>query len=160
VARGEASAGEGPPPGSPFAGLSTLFSPQLALAATTIRPPWCLSVSLSFFSWNWDLNSGLCTCKSRHSTAWATTLVHFALVILQVGVSQTVYPAWPPTAILQISASQVARITVVSHQCLTVCLFLHLPVLPLLLCHIVTQYTRRGTSSLQNHEPQEPLFFL
>jgi hypothetical protein len=48
VARGEASAGEGPPPGSPFAGLSTLFSPQLALAATTAA------------SASWGTSPGVC----------------------------------------------------------------------------------------------------
>jgi hypothetical protein len=35
------------------------------------------------------------------------TLVHFALVILEMGVLRTICPGWPWTGILQISASQV-----------------------------------------------------
>jgi hypothetical protein len=38
------------------------------------------------------------------------------------GVSWTIYPGWPWTLILPISASQVARITGVSHQCLALLL--------------------------------------
>jgi hypothetical protein len=45
--------------------------------------------------------------QSRHFTTWAIPLVHFALVILEMGVSQTI--------ILPISASQVAKIIGVSH---------------------------------------------
>jgi hypothetical protein len=35
---------------------------------------------------------------------------------LEMGVSRTIYPRWPQTVILPISASQVARITDVSFQ--------------------------------------------
>jgi hypothetical protein len=51
------------------------------------------------------------------STIWATPPVHFALVILEMGVLQTICLDWPWTVILLISASQVARITGVSHWC-------------------------------------------
>jgi hypothetical protein len=53
--------------------------------------------------------------QSRCSTAWATPPVHFALVILEMGVPWTICPGWPWTVILPISTSQVARITGVSH---------------------------------------------
>jgi hypothetical protein len=42
--------------------------------------------------------------------------VHFALVILDIGVSKTISLGWPQTVILQISTSQIARITGMSHQ--------------------------------------------
>jgi hypothetical protein len=42
--------------------------------------------------------------------------VHFALFILEMGVSQTICPGWPQIVNLPISAFQVARITGVSHQ--------------------------------------------
>jgi hypothetical protein len=53
------------------------------------------------------------TC--RHSTTWATLPVHFILVILELGVLWPVCPDWPRTSILLISASQVTKITGVSH---------------------------------------------
>jgi hypothetical protein len=63
-----------------------------------------------------QLNSGLRTCKAE-----ATCPVHFALAILVMGVSQTIYPGCPQMVILWISVSQVARITGVSHRCLALC---------------------------------------
>jgi hypothetical protein len=42
---------------------------------------------LFFVWWDWGLNSGL--------PARATPAVHFALVILEMGVSRTVCPYWP-----------------------------------------------------------------
>jgi hypothetical protein len=57
-----------------------------------------------FFFWrDWGLNLGLCTWALA---TWATPAVHFALVILGM----------PWTTILQISASQVARIPGASHR--------------------------------------------
>jgi hypothetical protein len=47
------------------------------------------------------------------------TPVHFALVILEMGISQTICTGWTLTAILLILASQVARIIGVGHQHLT-----------------------------------------
>jgi hypothetical protein len=55
--------------------------------------------------------------QSRCSTAWTTPSVHFPLVNLKTDVSQTLCSGWPQTAILLISASQVARIIDVSHRC-------------------------------------------
>jgi hypothetical protein len=43
------------------------------------------------------------------------TSVHFALVILEMGVLRTLCPGWPLTSVLLITTSQVARITSVSH---------------------------------------------
>jgi hypothetical protein len=60
--------------------------------------------------WDWGLNSAL-HLQSRHSTAWATPPVHFALVILEMGVSGIVCPGWSLTMILPILASQVAWAT-------------------------------------------------
>jgi hypothetical protein len=67
--------------------------------------------SLSFW-WDWGLNLAL-HLQSRHSTAGATPLVHFVLVWSW----GTICQVWPWTKILPISASQVARIIGVSHQC-------------------------------------------
>jgi hypothetical protein len=47
---------------------------------------------------------------SRCSTACVTLPVRFALVILEMGVSQTICPSRPQTKILLISASHEARI--------------------------------------------------
>jgi hypothetical protein len=67
-----------------------------------------------FFLWDWSLNSGLHTCKARHSTAWATPPVHFPLVISGME-SCELSPSTPWGLALNccppISASQVARIT-------------------------------------------------
>jgi hypothetical protein len=63
---------------------------------------------LQIFFMGLDLNSGLQACKAG-TTTWDTPPVHFALVILEMGVSQTICPGWPQTLILQISASQVVR---------------------------------------------------
>jgi hypothetical protein len=62
---------------------------------------------------------GLCklrtlSLQSRCSTAWARPPAHFALVIL----------GWPQTSVLLTSASQVARITCVSHWHLAFARFL------------------------------------
>jgi hypothetical protein len=61
--------------------------------------------------------------QSRCSTAGATPPVRFALVILEMRVSRTICLSWPRTIILPISASQVARITGVSHQLLVTCFY-------------------------------------
>jgi hypothetical protein len=53
--------------------------------------------------------------QSRHSTAWATPPVHFALVILKMGSCELFPPGWPQITILLISASQVAKIAGRSH---------------------------------------------
>jgi hypothetical protein len=53
--------------------------------------------------------------QSRHTISWATPPVHFALIILEMGVSWTICPGWPRTEILPISTYQVTRITGVSH---------------------------------------------
>jgi hypothetical protein len=54
--------------------------------------------------------------QSTPCTIWITSPVHFALVILEMGVSWTVYHGWPRTTHLPISASQVARIIGVSNS--------------------------------------------
>jgi hypothetical protein len=60
-----------------------------------------------FFWWDWGLNSGLHACKAYTLSLEPHTLpVHFALVILEMGVSQTICLGWPQTCILLISASQ------------------------------------------------------
>jgi hypothetical protein len=56
----------------------------------------------------WGLNSG---------PPWATPPALFCDGIFRDRVSWTIYPSWLWTAILLISASWVARITGVSHQC-------------------------------------------
>jgi hypothetical protein len=55
--------------------------------------------------------------QSRCFTTWATPPVHFALVILEMGVLSTSCPSWLQTTILPISDSQIAKITGVSYQC-------------------------------------------
>jgi hypothetical protein len=47
--------------------------------------------------------------QSKCSITWATPPGHFALIILEMGVSQTIGQDWPWTVILLISASQGAR---------------------------------------------------
>jgi hypothetical protein len=77
-------------------------------------PPYILSFFF-FFWWGWNFELRALCLQSSHSYPWATPSVHFALVILEDGVSWTICPYWPLTMILQISASQVARITGMSH---------------------------------------------
>jgi hypothetical protein len=48
--------------------------------------------------------------QTKHSTTWDTPPVHLGLIILEMGVSQTICEAWLWTAILLISASQVTRL--------------------------------------------------
>jgi hypothetical protein len=67
--------------------------------------------------WETGVELRILHLHSRCSTIWATPPVHFALVILEMGVSWTVCSYWPQTMILLISFSQGARITDVSHQC-------------------------------------------
>jgi hypothetical protein len=52
--------------------------------------------------------------QGRHSTS-ATPPVHFALVMLKVEFQELFCPGWLQTAVLLISASQVATIIGVSH---------------------------------------------
>jgi hypothetical protein len=56
--------------------------------------------------------------QSRCSTSWATHPVHFALVILEMGISPITCLGWPRTSIILILASQVARIAGVSQGAL------------------------------------------
>jgi hypothetical protein len=75
-----------------------------------------------FFLWYWGLNSGL------HAYYTGAVLLELHLWSIFSGyfgdwVSQTVCLGWPLTMILPFSASQVVRITGVSHQCTaSVCL--------------------------------------
>jgi hypothetical protein len=55
--------------------------------------------------------------QSRYSISWSTPPVHFALITLKMGVSQIICLGCPWTLILPISASQVVRITGISHWC-------------------------------------------
>jgi hypothetical protein len=55
--------------------------------------------------------------QSRQATTWVTPPVCFVLVNFGDGVSKTICPGWSQTMIFSISASQVARITGVSHLC-------------------------------------------
>jgi hypothetical protein len=48
--------------------------------------------------------------QNRNSTTWATTPDHFALFILEIGVSRTICLGWPQISILPILAFQVPRI--------------------------------------------------
>jgi hypothetical protein len=64
----------------------------------------------------WTQDSSL---QSRSSTFKAH--LHFALVILEMGVLQTIFPDWPWTVIFLISASKVAGIKGVSQWCLAKC---------------------------------------
>jgi hypothetical protein len=51
----------------------------------------------------------------RCPMTWATSLAYFALVILEMGFSRTIFLGWPQTTILPTTATQVARIIGVSH---------------------------------------------
>jgi hypothetical protein len=63
--------------------------------------------------------------QSRCSTAWATTPVHFALVILEKGVSQTICLGWPQILTLPISVSQVGlQVWATVPKLVTFCMFL------------------------------------
>jgi hypothetical protein len=74
------------------------------------------AINLIYFVYWWDsgLNSGLCAYKA--GALLLEQHLHFAVVILEMGVSRTICLGWPQTMILPILASQVARITSVSHQ--------------------------------------------
>jgi hypothetical protein len=62
--------------------------------------------------------------QSRHSTTTCgTPLVHFALVILEMGVSRTICPSWLQILILLISASQVTKIIGANHWYLAINFF-------------------------------------
>jgi hypothetical protein len=69
-----------------------------------------------FFGGIWVWTQELCL-QSRHSTAWTISLIHLLWLFWRWGLANYLQ-GWPWTAILHISASQVARITGVSHQCL------------------------------------------
>jgi hypothetical protein len=74
--------------------------------------------NILFFFFLFGENLWVSALQSRPSIAWAKPPVHFALVNLEMGVSRTVCLDLPQSAVLLISASQVAWITGVSHQCL------------------------------------------
>jgi hypothetical protein len=66
------------------------------------------------------LNLGLHACSAGYHLSH--TSAHFAVIILEMGrVSRTICLGWPQTAVFLISASQVARITGVSHFHLSCC---------------------------------------
>jgi hypothetical protein len=80
------------------------------------RLPGFKTLSFCVCLWNWSLNSGPQTCK-------ADTLSlepHFQSILFwffwRWGISWAICPNWSWTEILQISASQIARITGASHQ--------------------------------------------
>jgi hypothetical protein len=62
------------------------------------------------------VNSGLLTCKTGTLPLEPRLPVHFTLVILEMGFYKLFVPTGFKSLILPISASQVARITGMSHQ--------------------------------------------
>jgi hypothetical protein len=76
----------------------------------------CQSCLFFFFLVIVGFKLGAMCLQSRHSTTWAKPPVHFALITLEMWV-WTICLGWPVTEIFLISASQVARITEMSHQC-------------------------------------------
>jgi hypothetical protein len=73
------------------------------------------SISSFFFFVGLEFELKASYSQNRHSTTQVIPLVHFALVILEMGYHE-LFAHWPRTAILPNSASQGARITGVSHQ--------------------------------------------
>jgi hypothetical protein len=69
-----------------------------------------------FSWWDWGLNSQLHTCKAG-ALLLKPHLQSILLWLFGDGGSRTIFLGWPGTTIFLISASQVARITGVSHQC-------------------------------------------
>jgi hypothetical protein len=76
---------------------------------------WISFIHYFFGGWDWGLNSGFHTCKVVTLSPGPCLLSIFALVIFEDGVLRTSCLGWLWTLILPISASQVARITGVSH---------------------------------------------
>jgi hypothetical protein len=74
---------------------------------------WAFLVSIFYLFFG---GTGVSTQGFMHTTSWAKPSVHFALVILEMRVSQTLYSGWPWTMSLSTSASQVAMITSMNHQ--------------------------------------------
>jgi hypothetical protein len=70
-----------------------------------------------FFKWDWGLNAGFYTCKAG-SLSLKSLLQSICPGNFGDGVLWTICLSWPWTMILPISASEVARITCMSHQCL------------------------------------------
>jgi hypothetical protein len=83
--------------------------------------------------------------QSRCTTVWATPPVHFAHVILEMGV---LWVIWPWTTILLSSASQLARIIGMSHQCLVYLLYFKSALLMVFLEHLNCKFTLKWKLSL------------
>jgi hypothetical protein len=64
---------------------------------------------------DWGLNSGLCTCKE--GIPLLELYLHSNNIQFGDGVLWTICSGWSQTTVLLISASQVARITGMSHGC-------------------------------------------
>jgi hypothetical protein len=87
----------------------------------TKRSGWCcfgfwFEIFLLLFFWEWGLNTGFHACKVGTLPLEQYFQSIFVLIILEKGVSWTVCPGWLQTLTLPVLASQVARITGVSHQ--------------------------------------------
>jgi hypothetical protein len=75
----------------------------------------CLcSPQYSVISWDCGLNSGLCACKAGTLPLYISSPFFFGY--FRDGFSGTTFPGWPQTLIFLISATQVAKITGVSHH--------------------------------------------
>jgi hypothetical protein len=77
-----------------------------------------LCVCVGAAGWGLGFELGASYLQSRCSMTWATPPVYFALIILEIGISQTISPGCPQTTILPFSAFQVARIIGMNHWCL------------------------------------------
>jgi hypothetical protein len=69
-----------------------------------------------FFWWIWTVWTQGFTLAGQMLYHLSHTCSPFCMVIFGDGVLWTIYPGWSQTTILEISASQVARITGMSHQ--------------------------------------------
>jgi hypothetical protein len=84
------------------------------------KPLGVWHVFFFLFWWDWGLKSGLCSCKAG-SLPLEYCLQSILLWLLWRWGLENYLLGWPQTMILLISASQIARITGVSHWWYTIC---------------------------------------
>jgi hypothetical protein len=105
-------------PGSHLDDLARSFRPK---CIRTLRKTETYSLHPDPVEWVSSFLVGLVfklSLQSGCSITWATPPVHFALVILEMRVLWTICLGWPQTVIFLNTASQVARISAMSSQCL------------------------------------------
>jgi hypothetical protein len=119
-----------------------LTSVRLWVQIPILTKKFFLKIFWFFFGWDWNLNSGLHTC--RYSTAWVTPPVHFCSAYFGDGVLWTICPSCVR------SAQDLEHFSWAAHGCVWLCSLLPVCLFPVI--HMLTLKKEKEKGCFKNQK--------